>query len=842
MMSVRDFIRSVDGGVYDFFPEHFNNRWQWARCEKSGRKLWYIGAETTDGVIKFSFGECADKLKKFSWINRNGEMTDKERKDFAAYVKKVECEKTHAHLELAFHVQNTYADWTKSVDGSEYSAYLQAKGFAREVPQGTICRHDGFVKNILCVPMCDEHGFMWSVQELWVGEKRYWPGSRTKGLMFTFQGDMEDFIYVGEGFATCYAVWKETRRHTISAFATGNLEFVVKWLIGEKQIKPEKIVLLADWDGEGFKAHGKNTGMLHAQKLSQKYKVKFAQPDGWDKDLDRNWDFCDVFSASKPIVVRPQNWEALKDKVFDEKRVKPEKSENVAENDEKIEETVDNEPEIDENLSETIENPQILEETEKETLGPLGVKHCGKPWSKSTFSIETRETGFHRVVVDNKKHTTRYIPDYEGLRSFFEEENYFVTQDEAEIVWGFNGKCYSLMSDLSIKHFAEKHFDPRPLNKTASEFFGAVVRKRVVKQEFFSAERKINFQNGYLDLGSMEFRPHTPDIGFRHVLDYAFDENAICPEWDAFLDRVLSGDKEMIQLVHEYLGYVLSGDECWASKCLVLKGEGANGKSTFLKVVRALIGSQNIMSAKINEFKNEYSRQLLDGKLANIAEETPKDGLADSAIFKDLVSGGTMTVRAIYGSPYSCEMKAKLIFSCNDLPGSSDSSPALFRRLLIVPFLQTFDDDAADPFIAKKLKKELPGILLRALHGYFSLTQRGRFSESLTVKSAVSDFQKSSNPVAQWVERRVEVKKDSELGFKWVAVDSLYRNYRGFAEEFGYMPLNVENFSKTLRRVLKIDAQRFGRFRIKGKQARGILGLLVEGVESFDAQKEELGF
>lgn len=352
--------------------------------------------------------------------------------------------------------------------------------------------------------------------------------------------------------------------------------------------------------------------------------------------------------------------------------------------------------------------------------------------------IATEGLGFHIHTNKGPK------PQYEDLRRFFERDHQYKILGGSRICYVWNGKHYEELEDAYLENFAQKHFKPVANSEMVGEFRRLVQRTNLQSPGWFdyTTKRKINFVNGVLDLDTMEMLEHDRERGFRSILYYNYDATATCPNFDKFMHDITMGDTGLQQVLLEFAGYALSSDSCWAQKALVLEGHGSNGKSTFMSILRALAGRDNYASLTLSDLRAEGNRQMLDGKLFNMAEETPSRSLMESSIFKNLVSGGETQVRQIYKKPYVMRNRAKLIFACNELPGSNDTSLGYFRRFLIVPFRATFSDARGnkDPFIEEKLVQELPGIFNRVMKAYQVLVKNRKFSESEITKNALAEY------------------------------------------------------------------------------------------------------
>lgn len=428
-----------------------------------------------------------------------------------------------------------------------------------------------------------------------------------------------------------------------------------------------------------------------------------------------------------------------------------------------------------------------------------------EPIPPSQF-IKTEHSGFHSEKMIRGSLVLQ--PEYEDLRRYFERIHKYKVMAPSGICFVWNGKHYEVFDKKKLENFAHVHFRPVADNKKISEFVGLVLRSNVKPYEWFENEtlRKINFQNGYLDLSTGAFNPHTPNIGFRHVLDYDYDPKATSPHFDKMLKAVTCEDESLQQVILEFAGYAISQDSCWAQKALVLEGLGSNGKSTLISVLTALAGPANVTSLTLSDIKGEYYRQTLDGKLLNIAEETPSRALADSSIFKNLVTGGATMVRKIYKDPYMMRNRAKLIFSCNTLPATEDTTDALFRRLIIIPFKAKFEpgQENFDPHIEEKMLRELPGIFNRVIAAYKNLWERKQFTDSEAARQALDEYARDINPIRDWLDEKVEVHPlgngHDEI---YVTFHQLYDEYRADMERQGFRPLNAKAFGHELRKAWK---------------------------------------
>ena len=133
-----------------------------------------------------------------------------------------------------------------------------------------------------------------------------------------------------------------------------------------------------------------------------------------------------------------------------------------------------------------------------------------------------------------------------------------------------------------------------------------------------------------------------------------FTEGATCSEWTKFLRQVFNDDAERIAFIQRAVGYSLTGSI--AEQCMfILTGSGANGKSTFLRVLQQLLGDyagtipmQGLMEQKYGSQTNDLAH-LFGKRLAVASEGENGQRLAESKI-KTMTGGDRISCRPLYGN------------------------------------------------------------------------------------------------------------------------------------------------------------------------------------------------
>src|SRR5262249_38580390 len=242
------------------------------------------------------------------------------------------------------------------------------------------------------------------------------------------------------------------------------------------------------------------------------------------------------------------------------------------------------------------------------------------------------------------------------------------------------------------------------------------------------------------------------------------DPLARCPAWDKFISEVFPGDSEAI--AWEIPAWLMTPDTS-IQKAILLMGDGANGKSTYLRAVLAFIGNHNSAAVSLHRLENDrFSAARLIGRLANICPDLPSTDLTSTSVFKTITRGDPLMAEYKFKDSFEFVPYARLVFSATHLPKSQDASPAFFRRWHVVPFERTFADGDPETIPSDKLDAilsdpaELSGVLNKTLEALATIRARG-LSDSDSTNRATDEFRQATDPLAVWLDRKTILNPDA---------------------------------------------------------------------------------
>ncbi|MEU6999927.1 phage/plasmid primase, P4 family [Nonomuraea sp. NPDC046570] len=338
----------------------------------------------------------------------------------------------------------------------------------------------------------------------------------------------------------------------------------------------------------------------------------------------------------------------------------------------------------------------------------------------------------------------------------------------------------------------------------------AVIRSRAPEIECEPVPKWINFRNGLLDWEQGKLHPHSPDALSTVQLHTEWDPEAQCPEFDRFLASVLPAD--MVDMVWELIGYLMySGNPL--HKAVMLHGSGRNGKGTWIRVIKTLLGDENVTAVTLQSLNMErFAAASLFGKIANIAGDIDGTYLEQTAKFKAITGEDVITAEFKNRDPFDFTPWAVPVFSANKIPGSADVTTGYMSRWVVVPFPNDFTGKE-DRHLAARLQRpeEIRGIAAKAVPALQRLMARGNFDEPPSALEAMAEFKRRTNQLESWLDECCERTPDT-----WAERVTFYDAYRRWAEHGRYGVLKAAEFYDRMRNAGIEEAKRKGTRGFKG--------------------------
>lgn len=326
----------------------------------------------------------------------------------------------------------------------------------------------------------------------------------------------------------------------------------------------------------------------------------------------------------------------------------------------------------------------------------------------------------------------------------------------------------------------------------------------------------IAFKNGIYDIETGELKEFSPDIIITNKINHNFNPDAYNELADRTLNKLACQDAAIRALLEEAIGYCFYRRN-ELRKSFILTGDKKNGKSTYLAVLKELLGDNNTSSLDLNELGDRFSSASLFGKLANIGDDIADDFISNAAIFKKIVSGDWIKGENKGQKEFFFKPYCKLLFSANNIPRIKDKSGAVLDRLVIVPFDARFskDDPDFDPYIKYKLIQEdaLEYLIIRGLEGLKRVLENQAFTMSEKVSKSIKEYEETNNPILLFFKEDIKIVNEP--------TNEVYRKYNEFCIMNSFTPMSNIEFSKQVKKHFGVEVKTKS---INGKKYRIFIG------------------
>ena len=325
----------------------------------------------------------------------------------------------------------------------------------------------------------------------------------------------------------------------------------------------------------------------------------------------------------------------------------------------------------------------------------------------------------------------------------------------------------------------------------------------VAKESGIADANLIAFKNGVLNVADDTFTDFSPEYVITNKIPHNYNPDAKSELLEGVMRKLACGDENVYKLLYQSIGYCFYRRN-ELRKSFFLLGEKRNGKSTFLDMVGTLLGEDNTANLDLCEIGDRFRTAELTGKLANIGDDINDEWVSNTAIFKKVVSGDTVTAERKGKDPFKLRSFAKFFFSANSLPrlGRGKDSTAVLDRLVVIPFDAKFTKDDADydPFIKYKLRGEdvMEALIAKAIPALREVLIDQEFATCDRVRKNLEEFEKSNNPILEFFEELDEADYMNE------PIKAVYQKYNSFCLSNNLQAMSAIEFKKQIKRQFNL--------------------------------------
>lgn len=282
-----------------------------------------------------------------------------------------------------------------------------------------------------------------------------------------------------------------------------------------------------------------------------------------------------------------------------------------------------------------------------------------------------------------------------------------------------------------------------------------------------------------------------------------------------WLEQVTQGDKQLADDIIQAIAPVFMHKKPFGVFWFL--GSGANGKSTTLKALYAIFGSEApfthnrwFSQLTVRQIEDERDTPMINGKLGNICLESNDGHVKDTGGYKNLAEHSTFNVHK-FNSQDGAQVDGNVhtIFNANNIPTFADKTQGVRRRTFTVPFKASFPQD--NTFDEKLFAKDnfLPDLLGEILEATVDI-KKNHYSYSFSKQTLIAkqDYDEEVNTAETYFEELVHTDIWGFTNFT-----DLKRDYEQWCDERSYIALG----KKSIAHAAKIVGFERKSFKLDGK-------------------------
>lgn len=262
-------------------------------------------------------------------------------------------------------------------------------------------------------------------------------------------------------------------------------------------------------------------------------------------------------------------------------------------------------------------------------------------------------------------------------------------------------------------------------------------------------------------------------------------------KWLEWLDTVTCGDAKLAAYLKRVAGYCLTGS-IGAQAFWFFYGSGGNGKGTFIRMMKAILGSGEYFGTvkashflEANQEPHAAYLMAMRGKRFLEIEETSQHAKLDIGKVKNLTGGDDVSANRMHGEWEEFTPTAKLIFASNHKPSLRAVDPAIRRRMRMVPWAYSIPEGKRNQRVEDELIAQCaPAVLQWAIEGCVEYQRVGLQDPPSVVETSDRYFQ-AEDVFGSWLDECTE--NDSKDNF--TLSRELFQSYCVWTEQQKGRPL-----------------------------------------------------
>ena len=354
------------------------------------------------------------------------------------------------------------------------------------------------------------------------------------------------------------------------------------------------------------------------------------------------------------------------------------------------------------------------------------------------------------------------------------------------------------MDHLIVKYYPAITIGQRNNTQMAMNFYITEKMQNMKDDPDHRDPYVVNLKNGRLDLRTLELSPHSDEYFDFYQIPTDYVPFAKSDVLDTMLRNVFELDEQRIMLIEEMIGYCMMSHLKFRI-AFFLVGDGANGKSTLINLIRDTFGFENCCAVSPHDFERRFATVQLHNRLINLADDIGSRRVMETGDFKKACSGDIIQVEQKGKPMFQIKPYATPIFAANEMPYFQDDSYGAKSRRIIIPFNAQFKPGSPnyDPTIGLKINtpEVRQALIWRGCEGAQRLMRNEKFTMPEACVSALKVFERENSNISMWIYER-DITADNFIGN---TTGQMHQEFRTYCKEIGTKNVNsIQSFGRTI--------------------------------------------
>jgi len=396
----------------------------------------------------------------------------------------------------------------------------------------------------------------------------------------------------------------------------------------------------------------------------------------------------------------------------------------------------------------------------------------GFPNKEETFNIQCdkikkiftfHDGDFKKSIPKTIKEASKVFTLENQTERFNEIQPIFYDKSGMFWLWNNEIKYWEISDEVDILNMIHKSTGNDVISsKNRTEILNALKQKGRLNMPKPIKLTWIQFKDKIYDIETGKSFEATPEYFVTNPIPYEVSHDPQTPTIDKIFREWVG--EEHVQTLYEIIAYSLLPDYP-INRLFCFIGNGMNGKSCFLNLLKKFVGENNVCSTELDTLlSSRFEITRLHKKLVCMMGETNFNEMNKTSIIKKLTGRDTIGFEYKNKNPFQDMNYAKIIIATNNLPTTTDKTIGFYRRWLIIDFPNQFTEQK--DILYDIPEEEFNNLATNCVVTLNKLLEKGEFTNEGTIEERMKKYEDHSDPLEKFMKEFTREDLDEHI-FKW---------------------------------------------------------------------------